>query len=470
VKQSLQERIKAFHDGTAAIEDAFDVEVVPVALRPDAAFFQKDRDQIEWFRQMEAIEVQELALRFLQAPEHAAFQENNSSQSMQEVRAAEKTGPGQDETLAAPDSRFLQEMAEEVQSVEDEADHDAEVDLAPTTLPLGEAEDPQALVTWLREISSEIPNPNSMPSNEFARGAVENRYRAGVSRKKVVTTLMALRRSGVSGLGATVNELETSWSNLEAQLLRHNVRAALHWANLHGGALPDGLAFVLALAGMRRAVRAFEPDLGWKFLTYASWWIRQSVQRGRVDYGTALRIPVHLSERLSLVKRVTSGCSLPAAQDLSNTEILTAMGKVSERVLPNDDLERLRHLDRRQRLSDVVDPGEPVLAIDYLFDESRWTPTEVAPDESHRGSLAIGADALIEAVECELSKSKTRARGRSRAVVYERLGLDGQASRPTLEQLGQRFEITRERIRQVEMKGFKGICKTLGIATGTQDD
>jgi hypothetical protein len=146
------------------------------------------------------------------------------------------------------------------------------------------------------------------------------------------------------------------------------------------------------------------------------------------------------------------------------------MGKVSERVLPNDDLERLRHLDRRQRLSDVVDPGEPVLAIDYLFDESRWTPTEVAPDESHRGSLAIGADALIEAVECELSKSKTRARGRSRAVVYERLGLDGQASRPTLEQLGQRFEITRERIRQVEMKGFKGICKTLGIATGTQDD
>jgi len=470
VKPSLQERIKAFHDGTAVVEDTQDI--VPCALAPDAAFFQKDRDQLEWFRQMEMIEVQEVTLRFLQQPEHAALRSPSSTESKQGTASAQERFPRaeQDERWVTPDGQIPPEITEEAPSGEDETARDLDADLAASALPLGEAEDPQAFVAWLRDITSECAlHPMSSP--EFAPWAVEERYRARVSRNTVVKALLTLRRSDVPGSGARVSELATSWSQFETQIMRHNVRAALHWANRQGGTLPDELAFVFGLAGMRRAVRAFEPARGWKFLTFATWWIRQSVQRARIDYGTALRIPVHLSDKLALVKRATGGYSPLAAQELSNAQILAEVAKFSDRIWSADELERVRHLDRRQRLSDVHDPTDPILAIDYLFDESRWMPTEVAPDESQRGSLGIAADTLVEAIEQVLSQAKSRKKaGRSRVVIYGRLGLEGQGRRPTLEQIGQRYRVTRERIRQVEAKGFAAIRKVLGIATEAADE
>jgi hypothetical protein len=70
VNSSLRDRIKEFHDGTVVVEP---LNIVPRGLSTDALLFQKDKDQIDWFRQMEAIEVQELAIRFLSQPGHHAL-------------------------------------------------------------------------------------------------------------------------------------------------------------------------------------------------------------------------------------------------------------------------------------------------------------------------------------------------------------------------------------------------------------
>lgn len=470
VTRSLQEWINAFHDGTVVAESTG--SFVPCALTTDAAFFQRETDQVEWFRRMELIEVQEVALRFLLQPEQTALRSLGSTASKDES-SMQEAFPAADhqEESRTPDAPLPPEVAEEASSEEEEDTvQDLEAELPASALPLDEAEDPQAFVAWLREITSECA-PHPMSSPEFASWAVAERYRARLSRSTVVKALLVLRRSDVPSSETTVSDLAMSWAQLESQVMRHNVRAAIHWANRHGGSLPDELAFVFGLAGMRRAVRAFEPARGWKFLTFATWWIRQAVQRARIDYGTALRIPVHWNDKLAIVKRATGGYSPLAAQELSNAQILAEVANLSDRIWSADELERVRHLDRRQRLSDVHDPTDPVLAIDYLFDESRWMPTEVAPDESERGSLSLQADTLVEAIERALANVKPRKKaGRSRVVIYGRLGLEGQGRRPTLEQIGQRYRVTRERIRQVEAKGFAAIRKALGIVTEPVDE
>jgi hypothetical protein len=466
VKPSLLDRIKEFHEGATVIEDLHNV--VPRVLAADAALFQKDRDQIEWFRQMEAIEIQEVAFRFLREPEHPALQDPCPIASATRSREGDEKSLTRDEPSPSfADDGVQRDLAQEPTPGDDDLARDLEDESVDSALAAGEGEDPRAFLRWLRNITS--PSARlSVSSSGFTGWAWDERQREHVSRKTVVRALLEMRLSGLRETESPANQLAMTWKQLESQVMRHNVRAALHWAHRHGGTLPDELAFVFALVGMRRAVLAFEPARGWRFLTFASWWIRQSVRRARTDYGTALRVPVHLSDKLAVLKRATGGYSPSETQKLSNAEMLVALGAISNSVWSHEEIERFRHLDRWQRLSDASDPTDPILAIDYVFDESRWMPTDVAPDDGGRGRLAETGDTLIEAIEETLARA--RPDPRSRAVIYERLGLDGQPRTPTLEQLGQRYGVTRERIRQVEAKGFAAIGRKLGIVTETLDD
>ena len=186
--------------------------------------------------------------------------------------------------------------------------------------------------------------------------------------------------------------------------------------------------------GLLKAVEKFDYRLGFKFSTYATWWIRQSVTRAIADQARMIRIPVHMVESLNQVERIsreiegqTGKVPEPA---MIGVRMSMEAGKVSK-VL------RARH--EFIPLDDFADDEEGLIdAWDYLAD-GRPNPEESAM----RGALSDAVQGVLAGLSL-----------RERKVLILRFGLDGNESH-TLEQVGEIFEVTRERIRQIEAKAMR---------------
>ena len=221
------------------------------------------------------------------------------------------------------------------------------------------------------------------------------------------------------------------------KMIMSNIRLVLHIAKPYVGlselALDD--LFQEGIVGLMRAADGFDHTLGYKFSTYATWWIRQAITRALADRGTTIRLPVHV----------------------------------------RDDVLRLR---RAQRLRMQVHPERHV-TLAALADELAWTVEKVhfmqqiaafvpaSLDERVRGydDLTL-ADTLVSDLpspeehldQAELAKCLDAAmaglKPRECEVLHLRFGLDDSGSGTTLEDIGSRFGVTRERIRQVEVKAL----------------
>ncbi len=186
--------------------------------------------------------------------------------------------------------------------------------------------------------------------------------------------------------------------------------------------------------GLIRAVDKFEPSRGFKFSTYATWWIRQAITRAIADQGRTIRIPVHLVEQMNRVKKTSSELLHANGKEATSDEIAEALSLEPARVR-----ELVRLSLEPISLELPVGEEEDSHLVDFIRDEAAGVPVEEA------------SRALLHQ---ELTRVLHSLTPREAKVLEMRFGLeDGQAY--TLEEVGRAFSVTRERIRQIEAKALR---------------
>ena len=219
------------------------------------------------------------------------------------------------------------------------------------------------------------------------------------------------------------------------RLSEANLRLVVSVAKRYAG---RGLPFLDLIQegnlGLMKAAEKFEPDRGFKFSTYATWWIRQSITRAIADQGRTIRIPVHLVEHINRVRKTAGELLRKNGREPTADEIAVRLEMEPDRVR-----ELLQLAQEPVSLETPVGEEEDAHLEDFIQDEEAGIPVDEAGRQLLRRELM------------SVLKSLTP---REERVITLRFGLDDGRPR-TLEELGKEFNVTRERIRQIEAKALR---------------